>query len=305
MLPPDRPVTTADALRAGLTRRHLLGPDLVQVLRGVHAPRSAMTPSTSSLTRVRAALLVHPSSAVASHGSAARVLGAPVPQEPLEHVTVTSETERRRRTGVRCHVAVLSSDEVRVVSGVRITAPCRLFLDLAPVLDLVELVVLGDWLLRNRWVTTRSLRAACAAARGAGAEQARRAAGLVRERVDSPMETRLRLLLVLAGLPEPEVNRDLRDGEGFFLLRPDLSRPALKVAVEYDGRQHLTSADQWERDVERRNDLTAAGWLLITVTASGVYRTPEDTLRRVADALAGRDRRLGHLRDGWRRHFSR
>src|SRR3712207_6909438 len=58
---------------------------------------------------------------------------------------------------------------------------------------------------------------------------------------------------------------ELRDDDGFFLLRPDLSWSALKVAVEYDGRHHLTSAHQWERDVERRNDLTAAGWLLITV----------------------------------------
>ena len=33
-----------------------------------------------------------------------------------------------------------------------------------------------------------------------------RAAALVRERVDSPRESRLRLCLVLAGLPEPEVN---------------------------------------------------------------------------------------------------
>jgi hypothetical protein len=118
------------------------------------------------------------------------------------------------------------------------------------------------------------------------------------------MESRLRMLLVLAGLPEPEVNLELRDGEGFFLLRPDLSWPTLKVAVEYDGQHHLTSTRQWERDVERRNDLTAAGWLLITVTASGVYRTPEDTVRRVADALSRRSTPV-RTSDAWRRHFGR
>ena len=101
----------------------------------------------------------------------------------------------------------------------------------------------------------------CAASTPAHADQARRAASYVRARVDSPMETRLRLLLVLAGLPEPEVNRELRDELG-IVMRLDLCYPAIKVAIEYDVRQHLTSASQWERDVERRNDLVAQGWLL-------------------------------------------
>ena len=45
-----------------------------------------------------------------------------------------------------------------------------------------------------------------------GCRLARRAASLAREGVDSPQETRLRLLLVLAGLPEPRVNLIIRGG---------------------------------------------------------------------------------------------
>jgi very-short-patch-repair endonuclease len=231
------------------------------------------------------------------------VLGAPVPTESVEHVTVSHEDDRRRRVGVRCHVAALDLRDVEVLSGIRITAPHRLFLDLAKALTLVDLVVVGDWLVAARRVTTASLSAYCARATTRGAEHARRAATYVRERVDSPMETRLRLLLVLAGLPEPEVNRELRDQRGFLLARLDLSWPAAKVAVEYDGRHHLTSAGQWERDIERRNDLTAAGWLLITVTAAGIYRDPEDTIRRVHEALMRRGARPRRLRDQWRAHF--
>ena len=303
-LPHDRPFTTAQATAAGLSKAQLRGPDVVQVFRGVHVRARLATPSTRALIRAQAVLLAHPGSAVASHGTAARVIGAPVPDETVEHVTVLHEDDRRRRIGVRCHVAALDRREVQVVEGVKVTAPHRLFLDLASVLPLVDLVVVGDWLVSSGRVSTASLEAYCSAARSRGAAHARRAAALVREGVESPMETRLRLLLVLAGLPEPEVNRELRDGDGFFLLRPDLSWPAHEVAVEYDGRQHLTSASQWERDVQRRNDLTAAGWLLVTVTAAGVYRTPEDTVRRVADALRQRGARRTRVRDSWRAHFA-
>jgi hypothetical protein len=303
VLPSDRPFTTAQALAAGLTRAQLRGSEYVQVLHGVHAPRIAMSPSVRALTRVRAALLTHPPSAAASHGSAARVLGAPVPPEPVEHVTVPRPDDRRRRVGVRCHVAALGSGDVEVLAGVRVTAPHRLFLDLAECLGLVDLVVLGDWLVGRGLATPESLTAYCAGASCRGACAARRAAAYVRARVDSPMETRLRLLLVLAGLPEPEVNRELRDPRGFLLARLDLSWRGLRIAVEYDGRHHHTSTAQWERDVERRNDLTASGWLLITVTSAGIYRDPGDTLRRVHEALVRRGGSRTRLRDGWRAHF--
>jgi hypothetical protein len=60
-----------------------------------------------------------------------------------------------------------------------------------------------------------------------GARLARRVAGLVRKGVDSAMETRLRLLIVLAGLPEPEVNVIVRDENGDWELRFDLCYPQL------------------------------------------------------------------------------
>lgn len=256
------------------------------------------------MLRAKGALLLHPPGAVVSRSTAARLLGMPVPNDEWEHVTVASENDRRRRHEIKCHIAQLSAAEILVVEGVRITSPERLFVDLAETLSLVDLVIAGDWLVRQRFLTAEALIALCEGCSAAHAGHARRAASYVRARVDSPMETRLRLLLVLAGLPEPEVNRELRDEQG-VLMRLDLCYPAVRLAVEYDGRQHLTSSSQWERDVERRNDLVAQGWLLITVTSKGLYRTPEETLVRVWQAL--RDRGWKSLRrptDGWRRHFA-
>jgi very-short-patch-repair endonuclease len=120
------------------------------------------------------------------------------------------------------------------------------------------------------------------------------------------METRLRMLLVLAGLPEPQVNLRLRDEHGTVFLRLDLAYPEVRVAVEYDGRQHAERAEQWQRDLDRREDLDADRWRLIVVTSKGIYREPERTLQRVWSALAERGYRpLPPIGDGWRPHFGR
>ena len=119
----------------------------------------------------------------------------------------------------------------------------------------------------------------------------RQAIPLLEPRSDSPMETRLRLLLVLGGLPCPESNRDVVvDGE--WLARPDLSYPALRIAIEYDGDHHRTDRRQWQRDIGRRRLLEDAGWLLIVVTAADVLRHPEAIVERVRRAIAARTRVL-------------
>jgi very-short-patch-repair endonuclease len=112
------------------------------------------------------------------------------------------------------------------------------------------------------------------------------------------------MLLVLAGLPEPEVNLEIRDDNGVVVLRFDLSYPSVRLAVEYDGRQHLQDVGQWERDVERRDQVDSTGWRLLTVTSRGLFRDPEDTVTRVREALAARGwRPLPATSDAWRPHF--
>ena len=64
---------------------------------------------------------------------------------------------------------------------------------------------------------------------------------LIRERVDSPRETWLRLCLVLAGLPVPECNLIIGDDQG-PIGRVDLVYLAHKLIIEYEGDQHRTTA---------------------------------------------------------------
>lgn len=297
---PLQPFTRAHALQAGLTDRDLTRGPYRRLLHGIYV--AAAVPDRPMI-RARAALLTHDALAVATHVTAARLLGAPVPALPDEHVTVPDEELRRRRRGVRCHIASIEATEVRVVDGVRFSGPERMFVELTSLLGLVDLVAVGDWLVRWRHTTCAALVAFCSSSQDPHAKEARRAAAYVRERVDSPMETRLRMLIVLAGLPEPEVNLRIRDADGSLLMRVDLCYPRVRLAIEYDGRHHVELEEQWDRDVERRDDLDDS-WRMLTVTSKGIYKNPEKTVDRVWRALRKRGYpRLRRPTDGWRPHF--
>jgi very-short-patch-repair endonuclease len=86
---------------------------------------------------------------------------------------------------------------------------------------------------------------------------------------ESPMETRLRWLLLNANLPQPAVQVDLRDTEGKFVGRADLYYPAARLVLEYDGLNHR---DRLAEDNRRQNKLINGGFALLRFTASDLER---------------------------------
>ncbi|MGI8701992.1 MAG: DUF559 domain-containing protein [Nocardioidaceae bacterium] len=295
-----RPFSTAEALSRGVTRGQLRSAKYRQVMRGYHVATAA---AQDPHARIRAAVSLHPAGAFASHLSAARLYGLPVPMTSEEHVTVTRDADKRWRTGVPSH-QTSRPVTVTVRHGIAVSAPCDTFVALGSMLDLVELTAVGDAMVRMRLATVADLVAATAASSLKGAPRARKAAGYVRAGVGSPQETRLRMLIVLAGLPEPAVNYILRDDSGEWIARFDLSYPQYRLIIEYDGRQHAENPTQWERDLERHEMLDNDGWKLVTVTAKGIYSEPERTLDRVTAALRARGRRVSAVRSqAWRPYF--
>jgi hypothetical protein len=83
------------------------------------------------------------------------------------------------------------------------------------------------------------------------------------------------MLLVLAGLPAPEVNFILRHPDGSWWMRFDMCYPSLKLIIEYDGRQHAEDSNQWLHDLRRREALDRMGWRVIVITKHDYYETPE------------------------------
>ena len=295
-----RPFTRSDALEAGLNPRILRGSRFRRIFRGVYI--DDRVPDSAQL-RVQAALACFDETAFASHASAARIYGVPMPTLPTEHVTVCKPDLRRRRSGVKCHLDPAA--DVQELKGVRVSAPAQMFVELATLLNLVDLVVVGDNLVRNRYLTSMALVDHCSSSTRAGALAARRAAVHVRDRVDSPMESRLRMLIVLAGLPEPGVNLTIRDVNGDPIRRYDLSWPSVKVIVEYDGRHHIEREEQWETDLERRESIDDDEWRILVVIAGGIYKDPGKTVLRVWRLL--RSRGLPGVpnrpSDAWRPYF--
>lgn len=249
-------------------------------------------------------MVLHPPGAFASHLSAARVYGVPVPSLAEEHVGVFDERDRRRRSEIKSHV-LPPGTPVGTYRGVRVSLPIPMFVQLASLLSLVDLVVVGDALVRRKAFTPDQLVEACGRSTGRHAAAAQRAAAYVRAGVDSPMETRLRMLIVLAGLPEPRVNHVVRDDTGRVVRRFDLSYPELRLIVEYDGRQHAEDPDQYDSDIYRREALDIGGWRIVVVTAKGIFHRPQETLTRVRAALVDRGARglPARFDDAWRAHF--
>lgn len=292
----------ADARRAGIPIQELLSRSYQRVFFDAYVPSGIVI---SPALRARVALQLLPQVGHVSHHTAVQLWGGIAPYSADTHVTVRERVHRTRRAGIAAQYdPVVRPTALR--QGMLVSTPTQAFLELAAAgVSLVDLVVAGDSLVRASDISPQAFVEAARGWSGRNARLARRAARLMRAGVDSAMETRLRLLIVLAGLPEPEVNVILRDHEGNWVFRFDMCYRELRLIIEYDGRQHAENGDQWGRDIERREQLDRLGWRLLVIRGDGVYAHPERTLGRIQEALRDRGARgvPSSLRTEWVRHF--
>lgn len=165
----------------------------------------------------------------------------------------------------------------------------RTVLDVARTSPPDEGVVAADAALHAGACTRDELRAALAACRGrTGVALARRAVELCRAGAESPMETRLRLLVVRAGLPEPVLQHRVQPSIGE--LRLDQAWPDRQLCLEYDGYDPHTTRHAFARDRVRWRALAAVGWQIHPVTYAGV-RHPARLVAELRSALGRSVRR--------------
>jgi hypothetical protein len=279
---PRQPFSRAEARAAGLTPEMLLSRRFHKIFWDTYVSRDV---SISPLLRAKAVIRLVPSGSFISHHTAAELWGAAVPADGVTHVTLPSAHRRQVRRGVRSHYRKYPA-QTTLRKGLPISTPEQTFLDLAAGgVGLVDLVVVADGMIKAGHTSEQRLIDAAAQWSGRGCRAARRAASLARKGVDSPQETRLRLLLVLAGLPEPRVNLIIRGRDGSWRRRYDLAYEHLRLIIEYDGRKHAEDSRQWLTDIFRREELDQMRWRLVIVTSEGIYQEPLRTLERVRDAL--------------------
>jgi very-short-patch-repair endonuclease len=92
------------------------------------------------------------------------------------------------------------------------------------------------------------------------------------------METLLVQALRRHGLPDPVTQFEVRDEFGNVVAQADAAYPQWRVTIEYDSRQEHSDEFQLARDARRRNEVIAAGYLVLSAR--------HDDLRTGGAALA-------------------
>lgn len=264
------------------------------LFRGVRANFHAMvqhpTPSWADQSwmreslRLRALSLLNPA-VVGNNVTAARLYGLPLPRRLMTnqlHLASTHPTRKMSHSRVTLHR--LRALRERSWLQLRLQAPDELFMELAPVLSLDELVILGDAIVGG-WhgpplCSLEDLRSSVADSRYLRARsKTREACDLIRETVDSSPESRLRLWMIARGLPEPVVHPQVICRRLRRIAEPDLGYPNEKLALEYEGDHHRESKAQWTRDIERDEALQAEGWVVLKVTSGTNWHELELKIR--------------------------
>ncbi len=204
------------------------------------------------------------------------------PDDPIE-VTLPN-AHISNRAGVHIRRTALARVEIVRLRGFPVTSALRTAVDLGSHGMLADAVIALDMALHKRIVDLAALRSFCEARPGATRiAKLRRAVELAEPATESPMETRLRLILVMGRLPRPRAQVPLHDQQGRFLGRPDLYYPEHKLGLEYDGATHR---DTLVEDNRRQNRLLNAGIRLLRFTAADIYGTPESVIEQVRRATS-------------------
>ncbi len=287
--------------KSGVSRTRTEAKDLATVSRGIRVPLDSGAKGAAAL---QAYTELDDSSAL-THVSAARVWGAALSWRLEDdwrvHLGRRSGLSMPRRVNVVGHLMTLLPGELVEYDGVRLTSPARTWLDLASMAGVDELVVAGDSLvcfhgpefpaLREPLCTVAELRAIVADHPGArGIRAARAALELIRVGADSQPETTMRLALVRAGLPEPELNHVLWGVHGAPVLWPDAAYVQWRVSIQYDGAGHAGS-EQYLRDIRRESLTREYGWVEVRVSKDDLVGDHPAVVRKVRAALESR---------GWR-----
>jgi hypothetical protein len=213
--------------------------------------------------------------AVASHRSAAALWGLPGGRTDVLELTCP-RWRRARHDGLVVHESTRFDvvDET-IVDGIRCTTVERTVFDLCSCVGPVTVDLAIEAALRRDLTSIGALLAAHDRLATKGRRGGRRFRDALAVRTLGPLhesapERLVARALVAAGLTEPVAQHVVNDVAGQFVARVDLAYPEQRIAIEYDSFEHHTGKVALVRDSARRNALTAAGWTVMSATATDV-----------------------------------
>jgi hypothetical protein len=188
------------------------------------------------------------------------------PTNPME-IALPASYGVRSSAGLIVRRFEIPTGEMTSIRRLRATALPLTLVGLCLQRPAIDALIAIDMAVRLGLTNSRVLNQYAEAAKGRPGIARLRALSSWAAPAESPMETRLRWLLIQARLPIPEVQADLRDSSARLLGRADLYYSSARLVPEYDGANHR---ERLVDDNRRQNLLVNAGYRLC------------DSLRRIS-----------------------
>lgn len=283
---PASPFVGSEAIAAGRITPYQLRTTQRRLFPDVYA---AATARAEPRLRVRAAFLWAPAGSVIG-GLGAALLHRErwfAPESVTREIDVYAVGKPRTTKGVRLRILAhqLPLKHTVAAGGIRVTSVARTAVDVARWEDDDDTAIAKIDAVCNRGHTDVH-EVITVAEQMKGLHGVRRVRALLRwcdERADSPRETRLRLMLLRAGLPAPTPQLKIYNEYGVKIATADLGYEQQRVAIFYDSEIHREKSN-WEFDAWVNAQLAELGWLPVRVTAQ-MMRTPPTLIRQIRAAL--------------------
>lgn len=239
-----------------------------------------------------AAVLFNGPGSVASHRSAARLWKVPgFGRDDTIEVAKPRGRSQRKPYGWIHGSTLLPVAHVTDRFGIPVTTPARMVFDLAGLLHPKRTERTLENVLTSKLATIGRLEEVFADLAGRGRSGTCLMRDLLASRGEgyiapsSELEALGRAVLAHAGLPEPVVERDLGDTEG-WVGRVDILFAEARLVIELDSRRHHTALLDRTSDRHRDNRLMVAGWRVLRFTWWDLVERAAEVVAQVRAALA-------------------
>ncbi|WP_349269627.1 hypothetical protein MPNTM1_05558 [Mycolicibacterium parafortuitum] len=172
-----------------------------------------------------------------------------------------------------------------VVDGRRVTSPAWTAVEVARSLRRPRALATLDAALRSGTCTRADLWRAALEQKGRrGIVAVRNLLPVADGRAESPGESVARLAMLDGGLPAPQLQYEVVDGNG-DLRRVDFAWPEAGVVAEYDGFDWHSDPDALRRDRQRQLALMAVGLTVIPIVADDLRDGGRAIVARIGEQL--------------------
>jgi hypothetical protein len=212
-------------------------------------------------------------------GTAAALYGFDTEEPEALHVLDPPGCALRSADGLEVH----RRDGAPLVmrDGRRATSPAWTAIEVARSLYRPRALATLDAALRSGTCTLPDLWRAAVEQKGRrGIVAVRDLLPLADARSESPMESEARLAMIDRGLPIPELQYEIVDGNG-ELRRLDFAWPDAGVAAEYDGVAWHSGPEAMVRDRRRQNALMDVGIVVVPIVFEDVRFRADEFVNRI------------------------